>query len=143
MNLFSALPKSAVHASDRQITETSAPALNQLFGFDEDINDIDQSDETAVAAVCDKNALEEKRKSMKRFLKNSEPKMPTLGSPKKRQTPVKAKKREVIFAEPSNVQKDIRSALHSHKNPKPVADAPNLFSDTETERVSLHFRARI
>lgn len=121
------------------IVETEAPTLDNLFGFDDDCEVIEQTIELEpkTTVVSDKNSLAEKRKSLKRFLKNPEPKPSTKTSPRKRRSSVKAIKTVDIFGETNNVQRDIRSALQSHKNDEETVDHPNLFSDTETEIVGF------
>lgn len=129
--------KNAVRSLERPIAEIKPPQLNELFGFDDDNGeDENTSGVSAVAVVAGgKNALIEKRDSLKRFLKNSNPKAAKKASPKKQKSPVKSGKPAVIFVGEKNAQKDIRSALQSHKNSEPVDEGANLFSDTETELV--------
>lgn len=123
----------------RAIVETGAPSLSKLYGFADDIDVVESTTdlETLPKAVGDKNALAEKRKDLKRFLTNPEPKASTKRSPKGRNTPAKPTRVTDIFGEAGNAQRDIRWALQSNKNHEPDDDGLNLFSDTETERVSF------
>lgn len=108
-----------------------------MFGFGDADDEIDSIPEVKTTWNIGnrKNALSEKRQSLKRFLKNPELKAATKASQQKPKTPVKVVKTGNIFDVPGNAQKDIRSAWQSHQNYEPVDEVPNLFSDTETERV--------
>lgn len=130
-----ALPK---QVTERLIVEKEAPAMDKLFGFDDDVIELDDTgleNDLSRKSLGDKNALVEKRNELKRFLKNPVPNESTNETPKKHATPVKARMPAGIFGNASNAQKDIRSALNSHENHKPVDNPSNLFSDTETEMV--------
>lgn len=136
----SPITQTNVRTSERPIIETNAPGLNIMFGFGDADDEIDSIPEvkTTLNIGNRKNALSEKKQSLKRFLKNSEPKAATKASQQKPRTPAKVVKAENIFDVPANAQKDIRSAWQSHLKYEPVDDIPNLFSDTETERVGFY-----
>lgn len=130
-----AQPKSEARAT----AETEAPSLSNLYGFDEDI-DLDESSpalENLSISIGDKSTLAEKKRDLKRFLRNPQPEASRKGSPKKCDSPRKAMRVADIFGEASNAQRDIRWAMQPNKNQAAVDHGSNLFSDTETERVNF------
>lgn len=138
-NPIIAQPKSDVRPLDRSVAETKAPALKELFGFDDDIVELESSIEVTLSTttVSSKSALTKKRESFKRFLKNPKPMVSSTTSPSKRKTPSKIGKSVEIFGGATNAQKDIRDAFQSNTHHMTVDDGPNLFSDTETEIVGF------
>lgn len=114
--------------------------MSNCYGFDDDVDVVETTIECEELpkSVGDKSILAEKRKEYRRFLRNAEPMASTKGSPKKRTTPAKAMRVADIFPEASNAQRDIRWALQSNKNHETDDHGLNLFSDTETERVSVY-----